>query len=49
MLPETFNAIEPFLHLFRLIAGHVPKLVKLGDVLQYILSGGQSEVEMDVC
>lgn len=35
-----------FLHSFRLIAGHMPKPVKLGDVLQYMLSGGESEVEM---
>lgn len=32
-----FNAVELLVHLFRLIAGHVPKPVKLRDVLQYIL------------
>lgn len=48
-ISETFNAIELFLHLFRLIAGHMPKPVKLGDVLQYILSSRESEVEMGVC
>lgn len=48
-ISETFNAIELFVHLFRLIAGHIPKPVKLRDVLQYVLSGGESEFEMDVC
>lgn len=48
-ISELFNAIELFVHLFSLIAGHMPKPVKLKDVLQYILSGGESEVKVDVC
>lgn len=48
-ISEICNAIELFVHLFRLIAGHVLKPVKLRDVLQHILSGGESEAEMDVC
>lgn len=48
-IAEMFNAIKLSVHLFRLIAGHMPKPVKLRDVLQYILSSGESEVKVDVC
>lgn len=39
---ETFNIVELFMYLFRLIAGHMPKPVKpfCRDALQYLLRKG---------
>lgn len=37
------------MYLFKFIAGHMPKPLKLEHVLQYILSSGESKIEMDVC
>lgn len=40
-----FNAVELFVHLFRLKGGHVPKPVNLRNVLQYILRKDNLAVE----